>query len=205
MNLEKEMQKLSKLRSNDPLVQAAIKYSVMMMSAIDVYRKTHDMKINRTRQDYESSFNRNCRRAEKKKQDLWVYLSTSYMIPEERHLIKPPNTLKNKKKRQDWIKKEFKPYFYEWRTNNFEKPFMYAFNKGWESYRKRGKKGGGQGTLKKNIREVKIIQTARELDVKKLLDTGVKKKDIWKLVADSIPNENVKYVRQILAPLKYNP
>jgi len=37
-----------------------------------------------------------CRQPEKEKLDLWGYLS-SYMMPGEGHLIKPPNTLKNKK------------------------------------------------------------------------------------------------------------
>jgi len=196
MNFEEEMKKLSKLRSNDPLVQALIKYSFMMNSAIDVYRKTHDMKINRTRQDYESSFNRNCRRAKKKKQDLWVYLSTSYMIPEERHLIKPPNTLKNKKKRQDWIKKEFKPYFYEWHSNNFVNPFMYAFNKGWESYRERGKKGGGQGTQEKITRQEIITQT-----VEKLNNDGIKNPTNLH-IAKKIPGENEGYVQKFRAKQK---
>jgi len=203
MTFKKEAEKL--MRSSDSLMKSAIKYIVMMHDSIDFYRKNHDMKINDARQRYEFTFNLNCRRAEEKKQDLWVYLSTRYMIPEERNLIKPPNTLKNKKKRQDWIKKEFKPYFYEWNYNNVVNPLIYAFNKVWESYRKRGKKRGKQGTLKKNDRQEIIKQKARELDVKKLLADGMKKKDINELVADSIPNENVKYVRQILAPLKYNP
>jgi len=202
MNLEKEAKKL--MRGSDPLIKSVLKYMVTYSNALDDYKKNYDTKINHARNSYEFISLLNRGRAKKRNIDLWVLLSDKYMIPEERHLIKPPNTLKGKK-RQDWIEKEFKPYFYEWIHNYSVIPLIYAFNKGWESYRKRGKKRGEQGTLKKNIREVKIIQTARELDVKKLLDTGVKKKDIWKLVADSIPNENVKYVRQILAPLKYNP
>jgi len=181
------------------------KYTVKIHDIILLYNEKHDRKINYARQDYEREFDSNCRKAEERNMDLWVLLSDIYMIPEERHLIKPPNTLKNKKEKQDWIKKEFFPYFYEWKFNNIDKPIIYAFGQGWLSYKKRGKKRGKQETQGKITRQEIIIQKARELDVKKLLADGMKKKDINELVADSIPNENVKYVRQILAPLKYNP
>jgi len=201
MNLEKETRRLMEVGYKD-----SEKDKEKMLEVLLFYAKSHDMKINYARLTYECIFDLNCREAEELNIDLWVHLSTKFKIPEEeRYLIKPPNESKNKKKRQDYIKWLFYPFYFEWCFNNYANPIIYAFSKGVVSFRKRGKKGGEQGTLKKNIREVKIIQTARELDVKKLLDTGVKKKDIWKLVADSIPNENVKYVREILAPLEYNP
>jgi len=181
------------------------KQTVKIHDIILLYNEKHDRKINYSRQDYERAFDSSCREAEKRNMSLWVYLSTMYMIQSEGHLIKPPNKLKNKKEKQDWIKKEFFPYFYEWRFNNIENPIIYAFGQGWLSYTKRGKKRGKQKEQEKITRQEIIIQKARELDVKKLLADGMMKKDINELVADSIPNENVKYVRQILAPLKYNP
>ena len=196
MNSKKDFEKL--MRGSDPQIKAGLKYAIMVHDAIDLYRKNHDMKINHARDHYEFIFLLNCGRAKKRNMDLWVLLSDKYMIPEERHLIKPPNTLKDKK-RQDWIKKEFRSYFYEFDHNNFAMPIMHELSKGWESYRKRGKKRGEQETQGKITRQEIIIQTARELDVKKLLADGMKKKDINELVADSIPNENVKYVREILA------
>ncbi len=123
------------------------KHMVKVCESILFYAETFDMKINYARLQYDLEFDLNCRQAEELNIDLWVHLSTKFKIPEEeRYLIKAPDKLKDKK-RQDWIKKEFKPYFYEWNSNNIVNPLMYAFNKGWESYRERGKKRGEQGTL----------------------------------------------------------
>lgn len=70
-------------------------------------------KENKARQQYERMFDFSCRQAEKQKRDLWEYLSAYFMLPEERHLIKPPDTLKNEEERLDWIKGRFWPFYYE--------------------------------------------------------------------------------------------
>jgi len=106
------------------------KHTVKVYKAILFYAETFDMEINYARLQYDREFNLNCREAEESKQDLWIYLSSKFMIQEERYLIKPPNKLKNKKERQDWIKKELSPYYYERHFNNYANPIIYAFSKG---------------------------------------------------------------------------
>jgi len=208
MTLVEEIEKL-----RDGGYAGVDKHMVKVCESILFYAETFDMKINYARLQYDLEFDLNCRQAEELSIDLWVHLSTKFKIPEEeRYLIKAPDKLKDKK-RQDWIKKEFKPYFYEWRINNFANPITYAFSKSVVSLRKRGKKGREQGTLEKINRQEIIIQKAKELKVKELLDSGACKwkKDIDKLVADSIPAEKkkkksgIQYVRKLLKSLNYNP
>ena len=82
-----------------------------------------------------------CRQPEKEKLDLWGYLS-SYMMPGEGHLIKPPNTLKNKKQeRKLQLKKRFRQYYSNWVFNNYTAPLIYEFSNG-----KVGERSGGQIT-----------------------------------------------------------
>ncbi len=105
MNLEKKVKKLMEEGYKD-----SEKDKEKMLEVLLFYAKSHDMKINYARLTYECIFDLNCREAEELNIDLWVHLSNKFMIPEERHLINPPDTLKDKKKEQDWIKKEFWPY-----------------------------------------------------------------------------------------------
>jgi len=207
MNLEKKVKKLMEEGYKD-----SEKDKEKMLEVLLFYAKSHDMKINYARLTYECIFDLNCREAEELNIDLWVHLSTKFKIPEEeRYLIKPPNELKNKKKRQDCIKWLFYPFFFEWKFNNFTNPITYAFSKGVLSYRKRGEKRGKQETQERIEREEIIRQKAKYFNVKKLIDFGVKKKDIWELVADSIPAEKkkkksgIQYVRKLLKSLNYNP
>ena len=82
-----------------------------------------------------------CRQAEKGKLDLWEYLS-SYMMPGKGHLIKPPNTLKNKKQERElWLKKRFRLYYFDWVFNDFSAPLIYEFSNG-----KVGERHGGEIT-----------------------------------------------------------
>ena len=183
-----------------------------MLEVLLFYAKSHDMKINYARLTYECIFDLNCREAEELNIDLWVHLSTKFKIlEEERYLIKPPNESKNKKKRQDCIKRLFYPFFFEWKFNNFANPITYAFTKDLLSLRKGGDDTGKLKTQEKIEREEIIRQKAKYFNVKKLIDFGVKKKDIWELVANSIPAEKkkkksgIQYVRKLLKSLNYNP
>jgi hypothetical protein len=206
MNLEKKVKKLMEEGYKD-----SEKDKEKMLEVLLFYAKSHDMKINYARLTYECIFNLNCREAEELNIDLWVHLSTKFKIPgEERYLIKPPNELKNKKKRQDCIKWLFYPFFFEWKFNNFTNPITYAFSKDLLTLREGGKKRGEQETQGKITRQEIIIQIARELDVKKLLADGMMKKDIDKLVADAIPEEKkkkaagIQCVRKLLKSQNYN-
>ncbi len=207
MNLEKKVKKLMEEGYKD-----SEKDKEKMLEVLLFYAKSHDMKINYARLTYECIFDLNCREAEELNIDLWVHLSTKFKIPEEeRYLIKPPNELKNKKKRQDCIKWLFYPFFFEWKFNNFTNPITYAFTKDLLSLRKGGDDTGKLKTQEKIEREEIIRQKAKYFNVKKLIDFGVKKKDIWELVTDSIPAEKkkkksgIQYVRKLLKSLNYNP
>jgi len=92
MNLEKEMERLSKLqKSGDVTLQKHMsKMSNIFLSA----ENNSLMKENKARQQYEWMFDFCCRQAEELNIDLWVHLSNKFMISEERHLIKPPNNIK---------------------------------------------------------------------------------------------------------------
>ena len=209
MNLEKEMEKLSKLQKsgNVTLQKHMNKMSDIFLSA----ENNSLMKENKARQQYEWTFDFYCRQAEELNIDLWVHLSNIFMISEERHLIKPPDTLKDKKKKQDWIKKEFWPYFYEYLFNCFLFKVTNKFSKGKGKSMDGGEIRGKQETQEKIEREEIIRQEAKYFNVKKLIDFGVKKKDIWELVTDSIPAEKkkkksgIQYVRKFLKSLNYNP
>ncbi len=163
------------------------------------------LKKNNARQGYERHLEFLLYHAKKNNLDFSLLL-TSDLSPSEHPPIRLSNTLKkNLKDRDIQAIERHRPYYYEWLINDA----LWRHLEGRMRVSERHKLGGNtradQKKLEKIIREAKIIQKARELDVKKLLADGMKKKDINKLVADSIPNENVKYVRQILAPLKYNP
>jgi len=107
MNLDKEVKKLMEVGYED-----SEKDKEKMLEVLLFYAETHDMKINYARQQYERMFNLSYREAEELNIDLWVHLSNKFKIPEEeRHLIKPSDRLKNKKKRQDCIKWRFFPFF----------------------------------------------------------------------------------------------
>jgi len=186
------------------------KHTVKVLEAQLFYSKKFGIKINRARQIYDLEFDLNCRQAEKEKRDLWEYLSTKFIRPEERHPIKPADRLMNKKKRQGYIQKEFWPYFLEWYMNNHALPIIYTFSKSLLPLREGGEMRGDQKELERIEREETIIQIARELNVKKLLADGMKKKDIDKLVADAIPEEKkkkaagIQYVRKLLKSQNYN-
>jgi len=175
------------------------KHMVKVCEAIFFYAENFNMKKNYARLQYDQEFDLNCRQAEEAKQDLWVYLSNKFKIPEEeRYLINAPDKLKNKKKRQDCIKWRFWPFFYEWRINNFANPIIYAFSKGILSYRKRGKKGGEQETQEKIARQEPIIQKREEL-----IDSGVKdEKIIIKRIRKAFPKEDYDYIQKTILAKK---
>ncbi len=190
MNLEKKVKKLMEEGYKD-----SEKDKEKMLEVLLFYAKSHDMKINYARLTYECIFDLNCREAEELNIDLWVHLSTKFKIPEkERYLIKPPDKLKNKKKRQDWIKWLFYPFFFEWKFNNFTNPITYAFSKGVLSYRKRGKKRGEQETQERIARQEPIIQERKEL-----IDSGVKyEKEIIKRIKKALPKESYDYIQKTI-------
>jgi len=112
MNLEKEMEKLRKVGYKD-----SEKDLNKLLNSMRFYEKTHDKTENRARQQYELVFDFSCRQAEEFNMELWAFLSKMYMIPGEDRFIKPPADLYNKKEKQDWIKREFRQYFYECMIN----------------------------------------------------------------------------------------
>jgi len=176
------------------------KHMVKVCESILFYAETFDMKINYARLQYDQEFDLNCRQAEEAKQDLWVYLSNKFKIPEEeRYLIEPPDKLKNKKKRQDCIKWRFWPFFYEWKLNNFANPITYAFSKGVVSYRKRGENTVKITKLRSAARKAPIIK-----ERKRLIDAGIKdEKVIRKLVVKAFPDEHYHYIRQTILVEKH--
>ena len=150
-------------------------------------------KENKARQHYECMFNLSCRQAEKEKRDLWEYLSAYFMLPEERHLIKPPDTLKNKKReRKLWLKKEFWPYFHECTINCFYSPFIKIYSTGVLSSRKKGEKTGKKATIKSNARRKPIIEESKEL-----MKSGVEK-HLIKRTAQAFPDETYDYVQKAI-------
>ena len=191
MTLEKEMEKLSKLQKsgNVTLQKHMSKMSDIFLSA----ENNSLMKENKARQQYEWVFNFYCRQAEELNIDLWVHLSNNFMISEEKHLIKAPNTLKDKKKEQDWIKKEFWPYFYEYIFNCFLFKVTNKFSKGKGKNMDGGEKRGKQETQERIEREEIVIQTIERLNT----DGG--KKLTNKRIAKEIPGENDQYVRKLRA------
>jgi len=198
MNLEKEMEKVSKLRKsgNVTLQKHMDKMSDIFLSA----ENNSLMKENKARQQYEWVFNFYCRQAEELNIDLWVHLSNNFMIPEEKHLIKAPNTLKDKKKEQDWIKKEFWPYFYEYIFNCFLFKVTNKFSKGKGKNMDGGEKRGEQETQERIVRQEPITQKRKEL-----IDSGVKdEKEIIKLIVEEFSEEETyDYIQKtILAERK---
>ena len=196
MTFEEKMVRIKKLQeSGDVELQ---KYYDKTAEIINRYATTHDNTENRARKQFEWLFNFSCRQAEESNKDLWEVLSI-YMIPEERHLIKPPDTLKNKKNIQDWTKKEFKPYFYECMIN----VFMGAFTNELSELKKRNKKGG-----KDTVAKTKPRSVARKAPIikerKKLIDNGEKdEKVILKLLVKAFPDERRHYIQQTVLAEKY--
>ena len=196
MNLEKEMEKLSKLQKsgNVTLQKHMNKMSDIFLSA----ENNSLMKENKARQQYERTFDFCCRQAEELNIDLWVHLSNIFMISEERHLIKPPNTLKNKKKEQDWIKKEFWPYSYEYLFNCFLFKVTNKFSKGKGKSMDGGEIRGKQETQEKIARREPIIQKSEEL-----IDSGVKdEKIIIKRIRKAFPKEDYDYIQKTILAKK---
>jgi len=196
MTLENEMERLSKLqKSGDATLQKHMdKMSDIFLSA----EHNSLMKENNARQQYEWVFDFYCREAEEAKQDLWVYLSNKFMISEERHLIKPPNTLKNKKKEQDWIKKEFWPYFYEYIFNCFRFKVTNKFSEVKGKNMDGGEIRGEQETQEKIARQEPIIQKREEL-----IDSGVKdEKEIIKRIRKAFPKEDYDYIQKTILAKK---
>ena len=160
MNFEKEMEKLHKLQeSGDVDLQ---KYYDKMTEIMRRYGSTHNMELNNARQQYEWIFDFSCRQAEELNKDLWEVLC-GYMFLNEYHLIKPPNTLKNTKKIQVWLKKEFKQYFYEFIINGSMAAFANEL-----SELKKLSSGGGKHTVeitkpKSAAKKDRIIKKVNEL------------------------------------------
>jgi len=198
MNLEKEMEKLSKLQKsgNVTLQKHMSKMSNIFLSA----ENNSLMKENKARQQYEWMFNFYCRQAEEMNMDLWVHLSNKFMISEERHLIKPPNnTLKNKKKEQDWIKKEFWAYFYEYIFNCFLFKVTNKFSEVKGKNMDGGEIRGKQETQEKIVLREPIIQKRKEL-----IDSGVKDdKEIMRRVIKAFPKRNYNFIQKTILAEKY--
>jgi len=164
------------------------------------YAEENDMEENKARIAYETMFDLSCSLAEKEKRDLWEYLSTSFKIPEEkRYLIKPPDTLKNKKKRQDYIKGQFLPLYYEWLINHVLFPTTNELKEFLL-----GKSGGG----KKTVATTKPRSAARKAPIikerKKLIDNGVTdERVILKRIRKIFPNERSSYIQQTILVERY--
>jgi len=172
-------------------------------------KKNKALLSNYARYVYDKSFNYFRREAKKQNMDLSLYLS--WMMPNVSHDIKLPNTLKNKKKERElWLKERYRVYFYERVINTTHLKLSLKYIKGLAGHTKGGKDAGEKKKLKRIEREEIIKQIARELDVKQLLADGMKKKDIDKLVADSIPAEKkkkeagIQYVRKFLKSQNYD-
>jgi len=198
MNLEKEMQKLNKRTKNgDVTLQKHFdKMSDIMRLSAKEYFLT---KENKARKQFEWIFDFSCRQAEKQKRDLWEYLSAYFMLPEEGRRIKPPNKLKNKKEIQDWIKKEFQPYFYECMLNTLPLKATNIFSK----VKAKNMAGGNQtvATTKPRsaIRKAPIIR-----ERKKLIDSGVTdERVILKRIRKAFPKELSHYIQQTIQAEKY--
>ena len=186
MNLEKETRRLMEVGYKD-----SEKDKEKMLEVLLFYAKSHDMKINYARLTYECIFDLNCREAEELNIDLWVHLSTKFKIPEEeRYLIKPPNESKNKKKRQDYIKWLFYPFYFEWKFNNFANPIIYAFSKDLLSLREGGNKTGEKTKRRSNARKKPITQIRKEL-----IDSGITK-NLNKRIAQALPEETYDYIQK---------
>ena len=186
MTLEKETRRLMEVGYKD-----SEKDKEKMLEVLLFYAKSHDMKINYARLTYECIFDLNCREAEELNIDLWVHLSTKFKIPEEeRYLIKPPNESKNKKKRQDYIKWLFYPFYFEWKFNNFANPIIYAFSKDLLSLREGGNKTGEKTKRRSNARKKPIIQKRKEL-----IDSGITK-NLNKRIAQALPEETYDYIQK---------
>jgi len=198
MNLEKEMERLSKLqKSGDVTLQKHMsKMSNIFLSA----ENNSLMKENKARQQYEWMFDFCCRQAEELNIDLWVHLSNKFMISEERHLIKPPNnTLKNKKKEQDWIKKEFWAYFYEYIFNCFLFKVTNKFSEVKGKNMDGGEIRGKQETQEKIVLREPIIQKRKELIV-----SGVKdEKEIMRRIIKAYPKRNYNFIQKTILAEKY--
>jgi len=198
MTFEKEMERLSKLqKSGDVTLQKHMsKMSNIFLSA----ENNSLMKENKARQQYEWMFNFYCRQAEEMNMDLWVHLSNKFMISEERHLIKPPNnTLKNKKKEQDWIKKEFWAYFYEYIFNCFLFKVTNKFSEVKGKNMDGGEIRGKQETQEKIVLREPIIQKRKELIV-----SGVKdEKEIMRRIIKAYPKRNYNFIQKTILAEKY--
>jgi len=198
MNLEKEMQKLNKRTKNgDVTLQKHFdKMSDIMRLSAKEYFLT---KENKARKQFEWIFDFSCRQAEKQKRDLWEYLSAYFMLPEEGRRIKPPNNLKNKKEIQDWIKKEFQPYFYECMLNTLLLKATNKFSK---------VKAKNMGGAIKTLEITKPRSTARKAPIlnerKKLIDNGVtNERVILKRIRKIFPNEHSTYIQQTILAERY--
>jgi len=171
-----------------------------MLEVRRFYAKKHNWQTNYARLAYECMFNLSCREAEELNIDLWVHLSNKFKIPEEeRYLTRPPDTLKDKKKRQDCIKWLFYPFFFEWQLNNYANPIIYAFSKDLLTLREGGNKTVATTKPRSAARKAPLIK-----ERKKLIDDGVtNERVILKLVAKVFPDEHYHYIRQtILAEKK---
>jgi len=198
MNLEKEMQKLNKRTKNgDVTLQKHFdKMSDIMRLSAKEYFLT---KENKARKQFEWIFDFSCRQAEKQKRDLWEYLSAYFMLPEEGRRIKPPNKLKNKKEIQDWIKKEFQPYFYECMLNTLLLKATNKFSK---------VKAKNMGGATKTLEITKPRSAARKAPIikerKKLIDNGVtNERVILKRIRKAFPGEHSLYIQQTILAEKY--
>lgn len=192
MNLEKKVKKLMEEGYKD-----SEKDEEKMLEVRRFYAEEHDWQINYARLHYECMFNLSRRQAEELNMDLWVYLSTKFKIPEEeRYLIKPPNTLKNKKKEQDWIKKEFKPFFYEWKFNDFANPIIYAFSKDLLSLREGGNKTVATTKPRSDAKKDRIIKKRNEYLASGKFTRG-KERSMNKIIA-KVLKYNYNYVQDVL-------
>ena len=142
-------------------------------------------------------FNLSCRQAEELNIDLWVHLSNKFKIPEEeRHLIKPSDRLKNKKKRQDCIKWRFFPFFFEWCFNNYANPIIYAFSKDLLSLREGGKKTVATTKPRSDAKKDRVIKKRNEYLASGKFTRG-KERGMNKIIA-KVLKYNYNYVQDVL-------
>ena len=142
------------------------------------YAEEKDTGKNKARIAYERAFDFYCREAKKEKRDLWEYLSTEFMIPEERHLIKPPADLYNKKEKQDYIKGQYWLFYYEWTINRVLFPTVNELKE-----LLLDKSDGGKKTVKitskgRIAKEEKIRKKIKELITLGEISPSIKRGDI---------------------------
>jgi len=200
MNLEEEMKKL-----REGYCLTLEKDLKRLLDLMRRYAEKNDLTENRARQQYEWMFDFSCREAEKRNMSLWVYLSTMYMIPDERHLIKPPDTLMNNKKEQEiWLKGQFLPYFYECMLNCVQFAITNEFSTDLLPLRKGGNKTVATTKPRSDAKKNRIIKKVNELIDSRKITPEVERGEIMIVVKALRYEYTYNYVQETIKLWKRN-